>query len=250
MNNLEFKKIEIAHLELKYERSRLRAPESVLRLAESIESRGQLVPVLAVETAEFGYVLVDGYLRVSALKRLCLDTADAWIWRDEESDALLHGLAGAQGRHWDVYEQACLVRCLHVEHGVSPTRIATLTGRNKSWVSRRLSLVESLSEDVVELVREGHVSAWCALRVLPPLARANKAHAVALAGRLKSEGISTRELALFFDHFKKAAKKTRENMVAEPRLFLKTLAAEEQRKQAEKWSRQLRRRGERTATRK
>lgn len=234
MNNLTFKTIEIAHLELKYGHSRIQDLNSVLRLAESIEAQGQLIPVLAVGAKHFGYVLIDGYLRVQALKRLGRDMIDAWIWHNKEADALIYVLAKAQGRNWDIYEQACLVKHLYVDHQVSQSRIAQLTGKNKSWVSRRLMFVENLPEDIIGLVRQRHISGWSAQRILAPLARANKQHAVVLADQLKKESLPTRQLALLFSHYKKAGKKVRENIVNQPHLFLKTLKIKEEEKEAEK----------------
>jgi len=229
-NNLKFEAIEINLLELKYEHSRIRDVNAVLRLAEAIEHEGQLVPVLTVQGQKPNHILIDGYLRVAALKRLGRDTVNAWVWQDKESEALIYSLARAQGRNWDFYEQACLVKHLHDDHKMDQSRIARLTGKDKSWVSRCLSVLESLPEKIVDLVREGHISCWSAQRILTPLARANIDHAVTLADHLKKKCIPTRSLSLFFNHYKKASRKVRGNMIENPRLFLKTLQASEEQK--------------------
>ncbi len=202
-NNLKFETIEISLLELKYEQSRIRDINAVLRLADSIEHEGQLVPVLTVEGKKPSHILIDGYLRVEALKRLGQDTVNAWIWEDKESEALIWSLAKAQGRNWDFYEQACLIKHLNVDHRLSQLQIARLTGKHKSWVSRRLALLESLPEKIIDLVRQGHISCWSAQRILAPLARANMDHALALGDHVSKENIATRDLVLFFSHYKK-----------------------------------------------
>ncbi len=67
-----------------------------------------------------------------------------------------------------------------------------------------------------------------ATRVLTPMARANTKHANALAESLMKEKISTRNLFIFFQHYKKSNRKTREKMVKQPQLFIKALEASKQ----------------------
>ena len=96
-------------------------------------------------------------------------------------------IAKNQGRRWELVEQACLIRELQDRHKMSQEKIASMLGRNKSWVSRRISLVSTLPEQILDWVLSGHISTWAATRVLVPLARANKEHAIALAKDLIKE---------------------------------------------------------------
>jgi ParB family transcriptional regulator, chromosome partitioning protein len=86
-------------------------------------------------------------------------------------------------------------------------------------------LFDTLDDGMIALVRNGVISAWSAQRVLVPLARANAEHAVLVAAALKKENIPTRKLAVFFDHYKRSNRKTRQNMADDPHLFLKALEA-------------------------
>ncbi len=105
-------------------------------------------------------------------------------------------------------------------------------GMDKSWGSRRLALLDSLPEKIIESVRAGHISTWSANRILAPLARANSEHAGKLAEHLKNTKMSTRDLSRFFDHYKKANNKIRENMVNQPHLFMKARKAKKFNKEA------------------
>ncbi len=224
--------IEIVHIDLRYEHTRIRASRAVLRMADSMERFGQITPVLVVKEKELCYILIDGYLRIRALNRLGQDMVSTQVWTGKESDALLYILARNQERNWDAYEQASLIKVLHLHHKLSQVEISRLLGKTQSWVSRRLALLDSLPETIIESVREGHISTWSANRILAPLARANPEHADKIAAHLKKTKMSTRDLSRFFDHYKKANKKIRENMVNQPHLFIKVTKAKKINKEA------------------
>ena len=217
--------IEIAHLHLRYEHTRIGHAAAVLRMADSLSRYGQQMPVLVVKDSDFGHVLIDGYLRVKALQRMGVDLVTARLWPQAESDALVYMMVKMQQRTWDVYEQAAVIKELHCAHQISVGRIAQLLGKHKSWVSRRLRLLETLDDQMIALICDGTISSWSAQRILTPMARANPAHAKCVAAALKKEKISTRRLALFFEHYKKSNRKIRQNMVTDPHLFLKALEA-------------------------
>ena len=174
------------------------------------------------------FVLIDGYLRVNALRRCRRDTVLAEIWECKEEEALVEVLARAHSRKWDLLEEAALIRELHDQYHLSQSRIASLVGRKQGWVSGRLALYHALSEDILELIRKGCISTWAATRVIAPIARAIPEHGKVLSESLTKEDLSTRDLALLFHHYQKANRKQREHLVREPFLFLKALRAREE----------------------
>jgi len=223
--------IEIAHLDLRYAHTRIHNPGIISSLANSIEHSGQLNPVITLKQSDSVFVLLDGYLRIAALKRCGRDTALAHVWHLKETEALIMVIVKNLGRRWEPLEQACLIRELQDRHKLSQVKIASMLGRNRSWVSRRISLVSSLPEEILELVLSGHISTWAATRVLAPLARANKEHARILAENMAKEHISTRDLATFFRHYQKSNRNKREKMVKQPGLFIKALHCAEEENQ-------------------
>jgi len=244
----EVKEIEIAQLHLRYAHTRIEWPERVFALASSIERFGQILPVIVLRQGANSFVLIDGYLRVKALKRCLRDTVVAEIWEGKEEEALVEVLSRAYSRKWDLLEEAALLRELHDQYHLSQSRIASLVGRQQSWVSGRLALYRTLSEDLLELIRKGAISTWAATRVIAPIARAIPEHAKALSENLSQASLSTRELVLLFRHYQKANRNQRDNIVREPVLFLKSLRAKEEAAEAKslkeglegKWLRDLR----------
>ena len=220
----EIREIEIAQLDLRYAHTRIERPKESLALAASIERAGQLVPVIVTKT----FVLLDGYLRVKAMKHCGRDTVRAEIWDCTEEEALAEILARAHGRKWDAIEEAALVRELHDHYHLSQGRIAALVGRTQGWVSGRLALYGALSEDIMELIRKGSISTWTATRVIVPIARAIPEHGKALSENLSTSSLSTREMGRFFDHYQKATRRQRDHMVHDPVLFVKSLHAREE----------------------
>ena len=224
----EVKEVEIAHLKLRYAHTRIHRPERVSSLASSIERFGQIIPVVVLREGVDSLVLIDGYLRVKALRGCRRDTAVAEIWECKEEEALVEVLARAHTRKWDLVEEAALLWELHQQCHLSQSRIASLLGRKQGWVSGRLALYQALSEELLELIRRGSLSTWAVTRVLAPIARAMPEHGKVLAENLSQEDLSTRDLALWFRHYQKANRKQRENLVREPLLFLKALRASQE----------------------
>lgn len=224
--------LEIGLLDLRYAHTRIKRPGALLPLMRSLEQWGQIRPVSVVSGSASCPILVDGYLRVEALKRCGKDMVMAEVWSCGEREALVQVLMRGQERHWEVLEQASLIRELHDRHELSQESIGRLLGKDKSWVCRRLSLLASLPDEILDALRRGVLSTWAAGRILVPLARANPEHAKALCQSLVKEGISTRDLGALFHHYRKATRKQRERMVMEPVLFLKALEAKEEQREA------------------
>ena len=65
-------------------------PEPERRLLASLAEVGQQVPIVVVkQTADDQFVVIDGYKRVRALRRLGRDTVTAGCWPGEEAEALI-----------------------------------------------------------------------------------------------------------------------------------------------------------------
>ncbi len=207
---------------------RLRDPARVGRLRASIEQQGQLMPVVAVPEPdnECRWVLIDGYRRREALQQLGADRIWVDVWARSVDEALLASLARGPERAWEAIEEAALIEELARRHSLQT--IARQLGRDVSWVSRRLSLLKALPEDLLEQVRHGRVSVWAATRILAPLARANSAHARALLAQLAQQPLSTRELKRLYAHYQQATQRQRERLVENPELFLRALESREQ----------------------
>jgi len=216
--------VDLHRLDLRFADVRLLEPRAVDALARSIERSGQLIACIAVpDEGSDRLVLVDGYRRILALRRLGRDTARVEAWACDLAQALLTVLARANGRPLVALEEALLLRELVHGQGLSERDVARRSGRDVSWVSRRLQLVCALPDVLLTAVRQGDLSTWAATRVLAPLARANAEHAAQLLSALAANSLSTRELQCWFQHYQRTPSAARANMVMHPRLFIEAL---------------------------
>ena len=233
MNTVEAERRELEHhqLERRFAALRLPDPRALERLSRSLERSGQLSPCIAV--AEAGsLVLLDGYRRLAALHRLGRDTVWVQLWHCPLSEALARLLASTQARAFAPLEEALLLRELAHDTGLSQHELARRTGRDVSWVSRRLKLLSALSEELLAAVCQGRLSSWAAVRIFAPLARANTEHAHALLATQCRQPLSTRELGRWYAHYARANRTTRERLVEHPHLFVHALDNEAERRDA------------------
>jgi ParB family chromosome partitioning protein len=218
------KQVDLHRLELRFEATRIIDTAAVQRLANSIQTSGQLVACIAAADQDSGaLVLIDGYRRVNALKRCASDTALVQCWHCPVGTALAQMLAHSFSRAFDPMEEALMLRELIDSLGLSQREAARQCARDVSWVQRRLVLLGVLPQDLVQAVRNAQISSWAATRILAPLARANSEHASQLLASMGSDPLSTRELQAWFGHYQGAQHKQRQRMVDHPRLFLDSL---------------------------
>jgi len=226
------KAVDIHLLELRYAHTRVMKTSGFRRLRNSIETYGQIVPALVVEDTKKKLVLIDGYLRVQALLACGQDQVLIDLLNDNEQNAMFSLLNKSSERQWEAIEQAVLIQEMHRRFGFNLGNIAQRLGRNKSWVKRRLDLVEALPDRILKVVLSGRLSTWAASRVIAPLARANASDAEKLVVQLEKEPLSTRDLSRFYEHYKKSNQSVRSRMVENPLLFIKALNEKEQDKEA------------------
>lgn len=213
--------IDLHQLELRHGDLRIHDGAHRRHLIGSVAEIGQQVPVIVIREAD-RFVLIDGYLRVEALRRLRCDTAQASTWPLSEVEALLHH------RHLSIakraaIEDAWLLARLR-DHGLTMDELARRLCRSKSWVSRRLGLLDALTATVQERVRAGAVPPQAAMKYLVPLARANKRHCEQLLAGLGDTRVSVRELGALYAAWRRADRAGKQRIVEEPLLFLRALS--------------------------
>ena len=143
----------------RYGAFRIVSPRAEAAMVKSIRKYGQISPVVCVRTGG-GYELIDGFKRLRACRRL--DKTTLRVKTIEVSARVCKAAIiqlNQSGRSINEMEEALVIQSLHREDGLTQIEIATLLGRDKSWVSRRISLIERLSEEVQEDIRLGLISA-------------------------------------------------------------------------------------------
>jgi len=128
-----------------FRRYRLRVPQAVLAMAQSLRRWGQCAPIVATLRQEKPHVL-DGFTRWEAAQQVRgMTTLSVRLIEldDRQAKAAIYGL-NQTGRRPHELEEAWIVQSLVREDGLSQLEAAELMGRHKSWVCRRLALLEKL----------------------------------------------------------------------------------------------------------
>lgn len=213
--------IDLHLLDLRYGHTRIKNGKGLAKMEKSISHFGQIVPVLAI-AQENTFILIDGFQRLRALKGCGHDCIKVQVLEEDEAGALFILLAKNNDRQWEVIEQASIIQELHSRFTYSFEEIGKRLGRDKSWVKRRLDLIDSLPEEIQQAVMDGKVSSWSASHVLVPLSRVNEQDAIRLTDKLLKDSLSTRELTTLYDHYKKSNRTVRDRIIDDPSLFAKT----------------------------
>ena len=136
---------------------RLTDPVTEQALQHSLQKYGQLTPLIACRfAADQTPELLDGFKRLRVGRQLGLPTLAVRLMvvtLRAGKAALLH--FNRVGRVISGMEEALVVHSLCHEDGLTQVEIAQLLGHHKSWVCRRLMLIERLSDEVQESIRLG-----------------------------------------------------------------------------------------------
>jgi ParB-like chromosome segregation protein Spo0J len=175
-----------------FRRYRLRAPQAVHAMAQSLRRWGQCAPIVACLRDEKPQVL-DGFTRweaarlVRGMTTLSVRLIDV---DDRRAKAAIYGL-NQTGRRPHELEEAWIVRALVREDGLSQAEVAELLGRHKSWVCRRLALLEKLNQDVRQDLEVGLLTPTAA-REIARLPAGNQSEVVDV---MRREALNGEELA-------------------------------------------------------
>lgn len=216
--------LEWHQLDLRYEGLRRRHPAQERQLLACVAELGQQTPVIVIGRAS-PFVLIDGYKRVRALKRLGRDTVRSLQWSLSELEALLLERSLRQGSE-DTLDQAWLLSELQQRFGLSLDELARRFERSRSWVSRRLALIQALPQTIQDQVRTGVLSAHAAMKYLVPLARANEQAARQLAEAIAPLGPSSRQVGALYQGWQNGTERTRELILSHPQVYLQAQAAQ------------------------
>ena len=109
---------------------------------------------------------------------------------ERTAKAAIYGLNRAGGRTREL-EEAWIIQALVREDGMSQVEVAELLGRHKSWVCRRLALIERLGPKARDELRVGLLSPTAARQIVR-LPQGNQAEVLEA---IRREALSSAELA-------------------------------------------------------
>jgi ParB-like chromosome segregation protein Spo0J len=156
--------VEIATLGERLSALRLCDADALTAMRRSLEQHGQLCALtLFVEPG--GLEIVDGFKRVRAARALGWSRLLAHVDEVGAIEAKLRLRELHDGHGLTELEEAWLVRSLYREDGMSQPEIARRLYRHKTWVWRRLMLVEALDPLVQTDVRLGLIAPRAAVEI-------------------------------------------------------------------------------------
>ena len=132
----------------------------------SLREFGQLSPVVCCRREEV-VCLLDGYQRLGAARQIDLPGLSVLLLEvdDRQAKAAMYRLN--QGtRRIHVLEEAWIIQALVREDGLSQSEVAELLGRHKTWVCRRLALLEKLAPQARQDLQLGLLSVTAARELL------------------------------------------------------------------------------------
>jgi ParB-like chromosome segregation protein Spo0J len=179
-----------------YGRYRLHLPEAERAMARSLERYGQISPMV-VCLREGHYELIDGFKRLAAARMISgmSRVSIRLILVDERgAKAAIYGLNRAGGRTREL-EEAWIVHALVREDRLTQVEVAELLSRHKSWVCRRLALIERLGPQAKDELRVGLLCPTAARQIVR-LPEGNQAEVLQV---IRREALSTIELSAMVD---------------------------------------------------
>ena len=169
---------------------RIADPVAERAMLHSLQKYGQQTPVVVCRIAAGKHELLDGFKRLRAgreLGYLELTARPLDVSPRACKAAMLH--LNRVGRTISGLEEALVVHSLCHEDGLNQVEIAALLGRHKSWVCRKLTLIERLCDEAQDSIRLGLLPASIGAE-LARLQRCNQEH---LLAAIRSQRLTWRE---------------------------------------------------------
>ncbi len=179
-------------LDERLQRYRLVQPKLERQMTQSLKDYGQVSPII-VCPLEGETVLVDGFKRLRAARALKgFNHLSARLLEVDEqaAKAAVFNLNRVVGRPVEL-EESWIIYALVREDGLQQIEVAAMLGRHKSWVNRRLALIERLCDEARESLRLGLLTPTQA-RHLIRLPRGNQKAAMTAA---TAAALTSRELS-------------------------------------------------------
>ena len=176
---VQIEEMTLCALGLELARVRCPPPARVEAIQRELAKNGQLTPLVARLQPEGPPQLLDGFKRLRAARELGWRTLKVGCLEATQATALALMLSLNRRFGLSQVEEALVVREL-IRSGLTGVEVGTLLGRHKSWVSRRLGLVERLAPELQEEMKLGLLEPGMARRLLA-LPRGNQVELAAVA---------------------------------------------------------------------
>ena len=207
--NLIIQQIVLSEFDLSLSGMRIMNPERILRIEKSMSLHGQLQPVVAREN-NGNYQIIDGFKRFHAAADLMMESLQCRVLDIDLAQAKVLLLSYNRcNQSMDAWEEAMVLRDLLSAHSLSQSTLARMTGYSRSWVSRRLGLIEKLDQDISSDIMMGVLTSSHA-RALTRLPRGNQGE---FARVITSYRLSSRQSEALAEAFLKAKSREQQRQI-------------------------------------
>ena len=192
--------IELGDFDLSLSEIRIMNMARILQVEKSMRVHGQLQAVVA-RVHNGGYQLIDGFKRFYAAEDLLMETLQCRLLEIDLSQAKVLLLSyNRPHQSMEAVEEAMVLQDLQTTHSLDQRSLAELTGYSRSWVSRRLSLIDKMDEDVCSEIMMGVLTSSHA-RALIKLPRGNQGE---VARVIANHALTSRQSDTLAEAFLKA----------------------------------------------
>ena len=164
--------VELSSLDLRYEQYRLRDDAREARLMTSIATRGIEEPLEGVDTAEHRFLL-NGFKRYRCAKKLRFGCVPYVPLAEDEATGIVNLMRLSSDKALGILEQARFIVDLLTIHGMSLAEVADTLSRSKAWVSMRRSLLQEMSQEILQILFRGAFPVYSYMYTLRPFRRMN-----------------------------------------------------------------------------
>ncbi len=191
------KTVKLDQLDVSLQYLRITHPGEMEKMCRSLRRSGQLNPLI-VRIAADRFQILDGFKRYHCAKQLGWESLDARIL----DVLLMEGKAmmlsyNKSGRSLMDYDEALVVCSLKKDHLLDQSAISQLTGYSRSWVCRRLALIEKLDPSVQDALRMGVITSSQA-REIVKLPRGNQGE---MMRSVTANNLTSRESRILVEKF-------------------------------------------------
>ncbi len=165
--------IPLCEFDLSLSGMRIMNMSRILQIEKSMRLHGQLQPVVA-RVHEGHYQVIDGFKRVYAAEDLMMETLACRVLNIDLTQAKVLLLSyNRPHQSMEAWEEAVVLKDLRKTHSLNQSSLARMTGYSRSWISRRLALIDKVDEAISSDIMMGVLTSSHA-RALTKLPRGNQ----------------------------------------------------------------------------
>ena len=147
--------IPLSKFDLSLSEMRIMNIARVTQVEKSMRMHGQLQAVVA-RLYNGSFQMIDGFKRLYVAQDMMMETLQCRVLEIDLRQAKVLLLSyNRSNQSMEVWEEAVVLQDLQVSHDLDQSRLASLTGYSRSWVSRRLALIDKIDQGVSIEIRMG-----------------------------------------------------------------------------------------------